>query len=133
MLYYASQKIEEASGKNCRRRQTPPARLLPTCARAGLSAADGRPCRKPLPTCARAPVRTLPARVRKQPRLRERAGAETAPRARAPLRKQPRVRARAFADAADVPARAFADAADVRARAFADAAENLHVTAKSHD
>ena len=90
MLYYASQKIEEASGKNCRRRQTPPARLLPTCARAGLSAADGRPCRKPLPTGARAPVRTLPARVR----------------------KQPRVRARAFADAADVRARAFADAAE---------------------
>ncbi|KAL2224893.1 UNVERIFIED_CONTAM: hypothetical protein Sindi_2929400 [Sesamum indicum] len=66
---------------------------------------------------ARAPVRTLPARVRKQPRLRERAGAETAPRARArlcgnspasasaPVRKQPRVRARGFAETGP-PARA---------------------------
>ncbi|KAL2224272.1 UNVERIFIED_CONTAM: hypothetical protein Sindi_3012100 [Sesamum indicum] len=70
--------------------------------------------------------------LRKQPRRRERAGAETAPRRERAVRKQPRVRARAFAETARVRAR-LCGRCDVRARAFADAAENLHVTAKSHD
>ncbi|KAL2225693.1 UNVERIFIED_CONTAM: hypothetical protein Sindi_3122400 [Sesamum indicum] len=138
MLYYASQKIEEASGKNCRRRQTPPARLLPTCApqacRQQTGARVGSHCRRAgaaarlwpgTPACAARLVRKQPrlararrcgnspacarAALRKQPRRRERAGAETAPRARARLCGPP------------------------APRAFADAAENLHVTAKSHD
>ena len=92
-------------GSHCRRAR---ARLCGRCQRVCGNS----------PACASAPVR-------KQPRVRARAFAETAPPARArrcgnspacaraPLRKQPRVRARAFADAADVCARAFADAAEI--------------------